>query len=315
MTTSFSCLSHPCRSRPVLVFLADGVQGAAVVRAALRHGLSVRALVRRPSLSRWSGVAGVETVAGDLDDAASLRDACRGAGAAVLHFPSGTPEAMRRRARDAASAARTEGIGAVILRLSSASRPAPCTEPSFLANQAAEEEVRRSGLPVAVVRPTFYLDNLLRPATRAEIVETGIFSLPVTEDRKVAWTSVDDCAEAALRLLARGPSGGDHRIAGPRAVSGPDLAGLLTQCLARPVRYRAEPVAEFEQAVEAARGGGMGARIGSKFRYFADHAEEMREILAEPFRPQAELAGFEPRDPADWLMRHRTAFLAPLARP
>ena len=33
-------------SRPILVYLANGVQGGAVVRAALRRGLRVRALVR-----------------------------------------------------------------------------------------------------------------------------------------------------------------------------------------------------------------------------------------------------------------------------
>lgn len=34
------------RSKPILVFLAGGVQGSAVVRAALARGLQVRALVR-----------------------------------------------------------------------------------------------------------------------------------------------------------------------------------------------------------------------------------------------------------------------------
>ncbi len=34
------------RSKPILVFLAEGVQGSAVVRATLARGLRVRALVR-----------------------------------------------------------------------------------------------------------------------------------------------------------------------------------------------------------------------------------------------------------------------------
>jgi nucleoside-diphosphate-sugar epimerase len=71
-------------SRPILVYLANGVQGGAVVRAALRRGFRVRALVRDRNRARALATLGVELAEGDLRDPASLRAASCGVAHAVL---------------------------------------------------------------------------------------------------------------------------------------------------------------------------------------------------------------------------------------
>jgi hypothetical protein len=81
-----------------------------------------------------------------------------------------------------------------VLKLASAGLPAPCEEPSFIANAMIEDMVRRSGLPFAIVRPTMYLDNLLKPSASRDIVEHGRFAPPIAEQQEIAWTSTDDCA-------------------------------------------------------------------------------------------------------------------------
>ncbi|TCP89749.1 NmrA-like family protein [Rhizobium sp. PP-CC-2G-626] len=129
-------------SKPVLVYLANGVQGSGVVRAALRRGFKVRALVRDKRRSQALQELGVELVEGDLSDPASLRAASRGVGHVVLQIPTGPEAEMWAQAEYALTAATTEGVRSLVLKLASASRPVPCAEPSFVANAMVEDLVR-----------------------------------------------------------------------------------------------------------------------------------------------------------------------------
>ena len=295
-------------SRPILVYLANGVQGGAVVRAALRRGFRVRALVRDRRNSRALATPGVELAEGDLRDPASLRAASCGVAHAVLQLPIGAQEDLAAQAANALSASIACGLTSIVLKLASASRPAPCEEPSFVANAMIEDMVRRSGLAFAIVRPTMYLDNLLKPSARAEIVTHGRFAPPIATQQEIAWTSTDDCADAALTLLARGATGGDHRIAGPESVTGDQLAARVAAGLGRPVVYHAQPLDEFERDVDAAMGAGTGRRVASKFRFFASHRDEADAMLAGPFEAQPGLKDFRPTPIEEWVRRHRKDF-------
>lgn len=296
--------------KPLLVFLAAGVQGGAVVRAARRRGLAVRALVRDRARAAALAAPGVELVAADLDDAASLRAACAGIDRAVLQVPIGPPERMRSHARNALDAFAAAGVRGFVLKLASASRPAPCAEPSLVGNRAVEDAARESALPFAIVRPTMYLDNLLKPAARADLARHGVFAPPLPSSQRIAWTSTDDCAEAASMLLQRGRFGGDHLIAGPHSLGGDELAARLSAGLGRTIRYRAQALDEFEREIDAAMGAGTGRRVGSKFRYFAAHPHEADAILAAPFAPQPGLEGFVPTTAEAWIAARRDRFAA-----
>lgn len=296
------------RSKPILVFLAAGVQGGAVARAALSRGLKVRALVRDRNRAPALKLAGIELAEGDLRDVASLEAASAGLDHAVLHIPLGSVDTMTMQAENALAAFASAGMRSFILKLTGASRPLPCEEPGFVANRMIEDAARRSGLPFATVRPTMYLDNLLKPSARAEIIEQGVFAPPIPPGQRIAWTSADDCAEAALMLLERGAMGGDHRIAGPESLTGDDLAAHVSAGLGRPVIYRSQPLDQFERELDAAMGAGTGRRVVSKFRYFTAHPDEADAILAAPFAPQAGLEGFMPTDVMSWVQAHREDF-------
>jgi uncharacterized protein YbjT (DUF2867 family) len=295
------------RSKPILVFLAAGVQGGAVVQEAITRGLKVRALVRNPTLSKRHP-RDVEYVAGDLVDTGSLRTACQGIDHAVLQIPTGPGDIMRAQALNAITAFTLTGLRSFVLKLASASRELPCEEPGFVANQMVEDVARSFGMPYSVVRPTMYLDNLLKPSARAEIMEAGVFAPPVAEGQRIAWTSAEDCARATLILLEKGSVGGEHLIAGPESLTGGELAARVGAGLGRTVRYRAQPIEAFEHEVDIAMGKGSGRLIASKFRYFASHPQEADEILAGPFKMQSGLEGFTPLDVETWVRRHRNRF-------
>lgn len=296
------------RSKPILVFLARGVQGGAVMRAAIARGFRVRALVRASGTIAVKEGGAAEFAAADLDDAASLRSASEGIDHAVLQIPIGPADQMVAQAGRALAAFRNAGVRSFVLKLASASRPSPCEEPSFVANQMIEDMAAAAGIPFAIVRPTMYLDNLLKPSARAEIVRDGVFAPPIAASQRIAWTSADDCAAATLTLIERQAMGGDHRLAGPESLDGPELALALAAGLGRTIRYHSQPIAAFEQEVEAAMGAGLDRRVASKFRYFEEHPDEAEAILAVPFKPEAGLEDFIPTSVRDWAGQHRSAF-------
>jgi len=295
-------------SKPVLVYLANGVQGAAVVRAARQRGVKVRALVRDRPRAQALAASGVELAQGDLRDPASLRLASAGLDHAILQIPIGSQDEMRVATGNALAASVACGLKSLVLKLASASRPASCPEPSFVANAMIEDIVRQSGLPFAIVRPTMYLDNLLKPSARREIAGQGVFAPPIAENQRIAWTSADDCARAAVILLARGARSGDHRIAGPQSVTGKELASKIAAALGRPVVYRAQPLEEFEREVDAAMGPGTGRRVASKFRFFAAYRDEADAMLSGAFAPQPGLEDFRPTSIEEWVRRHKGDF-------
>jgi uncharacterized protein YbjT (DUF2867 family) len=288
---------------PILVFLANGVQGSAVVRAALRRGHNARALLRTAA-SAETRPSGVDVSLGDLEKPESLAKACEGVAHLVLQVPTSGAPTMIRQADNAVTAARQAGVSSIVLKLASASRPAPCAEPSFVANAAVEEIVRRSGIAFAIVRPTMYLDNLLKPSARAEIVRDGVFAPPIAAEQPIAWTSADDCAEAAILLLESGQYGGDHRVAGAESVQGYELAARLSAGLNRRISYRAQDLDTFEREVDAAMGPGVGRTVASKFRYFRDHPADTDAILARPYEPISPLREFKPTSIEGWARAH-----------
>lgn len=293
----------------VLVFLAAGVQGSAVVRAALARGFAVRALVRDVSRVPAISLPDVEWIEAGLDSVDAMRAASAGIRHAVLQVPTGPADTMVEHARNASVALRSADVQSMVLKLASASRPAPCTEPSFVGNARVEGVLHDAGLAFATVRPTLYLDNLLKPSARREIVQEGVFAPPIAASQRIAWTSTDDCARAAIALL-EGRVTGDFRIAGTQSMDGDELAATLQAGLGVPVRYRAQPIDAFEREVDVSMGAGMGARVGSKFRYFARYPEEADAVLAQPFKPCPQLEGFEPLLAQTWVRLNRQSFFA-----
>ncbi len=202
-----------------------------------------------------------------------------------------------------------------MLKLSSAPLPAPCSEPSLRTNAELAALARSAGLPGAVLWPTLYLDNLLKPSARADIVAHGMFAPPIAATQRIAWTSADACAEAALALLRQGVDGGSYRIAGTESLTGPELVQRLTAGLGRAVRYRAQPLDAFEREVDEALGAGHGRVVASKFRFFAASPQQADALLAAPLQAQPGLGDFQPGSIDAWIAAHRQAFLAPSSAP
>jgi uncharacterized protein YbjT (DUF2867 family) len=216
----------------ILVVGATGTVGSEVVAALRARGVPVRALVRDAGRARAALGEGVDLAEGDLGDAAAVRRAFDGVTRVFLLTPNGPDQLEQERAvLDAASAARVERV----VKLSAISAD-PGSASSFLASQGrAEALLARSGLPAVVLRPSFYMSNVLASAAtvRAEGCIYGAFG-----DGRLAMVHPADIGEsAAAALTEAGHAGRTIVLTGAEAVTFAEIAERLAAVLDRPVAY------------------------------------------------------------------------------
>jgi uncharacterized protein YbjT (DUF2867 family) len=110
-----------------------------------------------------------------------------------------------------------------------------------LSVRKVELEVIESGIPYAVVRAGFFMDNYLS-GFYAPMVEKGQITLAVA-DAKSAFVSAADVGEFIAEVLLQDLTG-EHVVTGPQALDHTEVASLLSQKLSRPITY--VPISESD---------------------------------------------------------------------
>lgn len=189
-------------SRPIAIIGATGQQGGAVTDALLQAGAPVRALVRNPDSAsvRSLRARGIEVVAADQENAASLEHALRGV--AALFFlttfdgADGTQGEVRRGVAVADAAARTQVPLVVYSSVGGAERNTGI--PHFESKRLVEQRLGR--VPQAkILRPTFFMENLAPQLTGDE--GPLVLRLPMPGDVPLQMVAVKDIGVAAARVL------------------------------------------------------------------------------------------------------------------
>jgi uncharacterized protein YbjT (DUF2867 family) len=235
------------RPAPILVVGATGTVGAALVAALRGQGTAVRALVRDPGKLADGALPGVDVARGDLRDAATLADALAGARAAFLLTKPHPDQAALE--QGFVAAARAAGCAHVV-RLSVLAADPAAASPVRRWHGAADAALRASGLAATILRPNFFMQNMLMFA-RA-IAGRGSFSLPAAA-AAVSLIDVRDIAEVAAALLTgRHPAGGVHALTGPQALDFAAVARAIGDAAGRPVAYVPGDPAAFRDRLTAA---------------------------------------------------------------
>ncbi|GAA3281592.1 SDR family oxidoreductase [Dactylosporangium vinaceum] len=215
----------------VLVTGATGTVGANVVAALQARGVRVRAFVRDPGAAAARLGRDVELAHGDLADEDSLVRALDGVDRLYLSAADGPAKvAHETGVIDAAAKVGVERI----VKLSAMHADPASPLPALRWHGAIEAHLHRSGVPATVLRPAFFMTNLLMVA--GGVAATGVLGGP-TAGRRIAMIDVRDVAEvAAVQLTAPSVTAGTWELTGPAAVTFADVAGALTAATGRPVR-------------------------------------------------------------------------------
>lgn len=287
----------------VLVTGATGTIGSGVVRALRRRGLATRAFVR--DRARGSAVLGddVELATGDLAHPSSVREALRGVQRLLLCTPN-DPEQVRREVTviDAAAEA---GVGLVVkIGAIGAHDDSPLA--FWRAHARIEQQLRSSGPPAVVLRPSMFMTNLLAAADTLR--QTSRLFAPAG-DAKISLIDPRDVAATAAAVLTEdGHDGRTYTLTGPHALTYHEVAAQITLATGRPVEY-------VDIADIAARAAMTAAGMPN---WFADQLvllwEQLRQGAGETTTDVVRvLTGQPPRRVADFARDHARVFNPALA--
>jgi uncharacterized protein YbjT (DUF2867 family) len=196
---------RPNSEREILVAGATGQQGGVVAQSLLKRGFTVRGLSRDPSKKSGTLDSRIHWHRGDLQDPASLESALQGAhGFFIVTTPFtggwGSPpdtEGEIRSGKMALDTARKVGTPHVVLStvIGAGNQSQPTGIPHFDSKMKIEEYARSIKVPITIVRPSFFMENIFQPWT-LQSFQSGVVSMPVRPDTKIPMVSIRDIGEA-----------------------------------------------------------------------------------------------------------------------
>ena len=233
----------------IVVLGASGPVGRAATEYLHRSADGVRAISRCPSLARDVLPPGVEVVAADPGDPASVRAAVAGATTVVLASPDPRQHALRSRLIDAAVHAGATRV-VLVSGLDAAVRPDSVHETGRSA-WSAEEQLRSSGVASTVVRPAPLMQHARDWAMSS--VRLGRLLLPLGTASVALVDAVDVGAVVAAATLEDHHAGASYVVTGPQALTGDDVAEVLSGTLGRRLQYVPVPPL-ISSAIQLRRG-------------------------------------------------------------
>lgn len=283
----------------VLVTGATGTVGRHLVPLLRRRGVPVRAYVR--DRGKAIDVLGpdVDLAVGDLGDRASLDAAMAGVDQVFLACANHPRQAAwETSAIDAATDAGVRRVVKLSARGAAIGSPVAFGD----AHGRVEEHMRHRGVAHVVLRPGFYLTNLLGAA---DDVRQGVLALPAA-GAQIAMIDPRDIAEVAAAVLTgSGHDGRTYELTGPEAVTGDDVARELSTLLGRRIDF----VAVLDEAATA-RLIADGVPEWLATTTVAVFGQLRQGVQSEARDVVHALTGREPRSVADFLADHASVFHA-----
>jgi uncharacterized protein YbjT (DUF2867 family) len=248
----------------ILVVGGTGFLGVEICQRLRGRGLAVRALARQTANSarlETLRAAGVELCRGNLKDANSLNEACRGADAVVSTvsstFSRQSGESIETVDREgqlsliaAARAAGVEHFTLVSLARNVLLHESPLTR----AKVEAERALAESGMGHTILAANYFMEIWLSPAlgfdySQRKAVIFGDGSTPIT------WVSYRDVAEFAVRSrLTPGARNRTLEVGGPQDLSPHEAVEVFEKASGAPFERQFVPkealLAQLDQAAD-----------------------------------------------------------------
>ncbi|MFC4670515.1 SDR family oxidoreductase [Seohaeicola nanhaiensis] len=282
----------------ITVFGATGTTGAPLVETLLAKGAEVRAVTSDPARVAALRTRGCEAITANFTDPAALERAC--AGAEKIYLVTPAHRDMRRWKANTIEAAKAVGVRHVVLATGLGASPkARVTFGKW--HSETQELLKQSGLNWTFVQPTYFMQNLLWQA--GSVAKTGVYHDDL--GGPVAWIDARDIAAvAAEALTGAGHEGKTYGLTGPEALTGVDIAAILSDVTGRSV-ICAPLSAEDSKATMIA--GGMQGEVAAAMVELASIAP--KGYLAGIETTVSDVLGRPARRFTDFVAENRDAFV------
>ncbi|SCE74750.1 SDR family oxidoreductase [Micromonospora mirobrigensis] len=275
----------------ILVTGATGTVGREVVSLLAARGERVRAVTRKPEAAELP--AGVEVVATDLADPASLAPHLAGVAAVFLIWPFTDPAVARTHAPEVARLAAERGARVVYLSAPGADQP-----DTFWG--IVERAVEASGASWTFLRPVGFAANTLM---WAEQIRAGdVVRWPYAAAAR-SLVHERDLAEVAVAALTTDRHLGDRLlISGPETLTQEEQVHTIGRVIGRELRWAEQPLDEARRMLTAAFGDPAFADAAlAGWAAFVDRPEAVTDTVER-------VTGHPARPYADWVADHADDF-------
>lgn len=246
-----------------MTFLVTGATGKIaeyLIPSMRRLGLPTRAMVRSGSSADLLHRQNVETVVADFRDSNSLAAAFENVGTMVFITPP--HEHASQWVPGALDAAKKAGIRRVI-RISAILAGTRGPSDNNRQHGQTDELLRSSGLSYVILRPHFFMQNLLADIPRLQSDNT----LSAAMGRaKLGMIDVRDIADTILSTLTSEKwDGGSFDLTGPASISFSEVAAEISRLWGAPVRYEEITPSQAAAAIREAGFGEWAARNSEEY--------------------------------------------------
>ena len=230
-----------------LVAGATGNTGSAVASALLEQGRQVRALVRDEGKAAGLAEQGAELAIVDLDRPETLTEALLD-GVSEVYFVTWNGPTALEQSRALLGTITRSGTAPRIVRLSAYGTP----ESRIISELArCEADLKASGLPWTILKPTFFMQNLMMAASTVQEQGAVYFDWGAGKAGMIDVRDVADCAVAVLTGEAGAVDGETFVLTGPAAIGFTDVAAALSRVTGRTVDYVPVPHEAAREAMVA----------------------------------------------------------------
>ena len=221
-----------------------GAVGTEIIKLLPEYGIHTRGLVRNPDKAEMVRQAGVEVIPGSMEDEDAVIAALQGCDRAFLLMANSRQQLELE--KSFVNAAVKASIGHIVKM---SANGADSNSQALLKRYHGDSEqyIRESGLRYTLVRPNFFMQNMLHVA--GSIVEQDKFFMPMRAGQ-VGIVDVRDVAHFVLAVLTgSGHDGKTYEVTGPELVSFHDIASQLSEVMGREISYIDQPATEFKQSL------------------------------------------------------------------
>jgi uncharacterized protein YbjT (DUF2867 family) len=282
-----------------LVTGATGNVGKAVLAELANLSVPVRAFVRDPARLTVSA-PNIEVFQGDLNNDDSLQRAFAGVDAAFL--ASAFSPRMAELHLRCVKAAKAAGVARIVQLSGVGANTEYCCARALRWLGRVESTTQSAGIQVTHLRPTFFMQNLLRFAS--SIAQQGVIAGPF---RAGKWTFVDARdvgAVGAKALLDPSHSGRTYTVTGSETFTYYEVAEQFSEVLGKPVKYADITANEARGRLQAS--GVPPVMIEATLEMWDACASKL--INVAPTQVVKEVTGREPRSLADFIRENQAAF-------
>ena len=228
----------------ILITGATGKTGSATAKSLGEKGETFRALIRNEEKKEGLESLGGEVVIGSIENTEVVNQSMQGVKTVLVLLPNSESQlALEKQLVDSAKQAGVERI----VKMSSIEATPDATSPIPKLHLESEEYIKQSGLAWTMIKPNFYMQNLL--ASAGTIKEQGKIFLPMG-DGKTGMIDTTDVGKVLAKVLSEdGHESMNHEITGPEILSFYEVAEIFSQVLGKQVDYVDVPMDAYKKTL------------------------------------------------------------------